>query len=777
MILLSHAGEYYRASTRFFTALSHEVVSIDVHKRLNAVKPTSRHTAAEATTGVTGYTVSGSRLSVESVLAPLLLFLIMVTGLYLRVLSIQVVPFYEDEYASALQVKGILETLKPTLPSGWVQWAEPVAYPYFVSLVWRLIDPGIAAGRLVSANLGILSILLAYSIGKRLKHRELGLVFALLVATNIWEITTSTYFRSYASADLAFLIMCYLAVRWLENRRPFTSYLLLLAATSIIAVAGHYLLALAVPAIALMPLLARLSDAIGSWAALMSRGTEGRAQRMRQWVRLNRSLVILTLFLGLVLGLVASASVQYGAFIAKGIGGLSKEFFTVLPDNIGITFRPFFAESLWASYGWWLLLVLLGGAVMLVQAGRRGAAIILMFTIPFIVLSTVFASLTVTSMFDRYLFPFNPALLLMVAFAVTAAGDRLAWLLMRFPFSALRQRVSLPSLLVPMALAFGLAAESPAFVVRFDQTRTVALIEAWIRARDERETPSYHRAAMYLKDHLGPDDVVLGTRTVDLAFELPHAKGYWLVGNPKELLLAGIRTDHVTINRYTGYPAITNLAQLLDATDRANVVWLMLPYFHDNSDSLTQSVWRFVHSQTRVLPAASDNTLQVFQWKPRTFRITPLTLVPQVYGNAFDVLLLDDYVVQLSSRPGSADWSGLHYRLPKLLSASGMAFIVSIKLDQTSTDVKNVKFDLILEEDDGDRWHVPSLMTVPVGGGWQMFFLPSSDLQFWPLGRNTKEQDRITSIRVEAHRARDLAFVATVTVHLMERSERKKPGV
>src|SRR3989337_67820 len=84
-------------------------------------------------------------------------------GLYLRTLSAREMPFNEDEYATALQTIGILKTGKPTLPSGWVQWSEPVALPYLVSFVWKMTGPAMMVGRLASVAVGTLSILAGYA--------------------------------------------------------------------------------------------------------------------------------------------------------------------------------------------------------------------------------------------------------------------------------------------------------------------------------------------------------------------------------------------------------------------------------------------------------------------------------------------------------------------------------------------------------------------------------------------------------------------------------------
>ena len=122
-------------------------------------------------------------------------FLVVAIGVYLRMTSVGSAPILEDEYTSAFQALGFMKTGKPILPSGFIQWSEPLVLPYIVSVLWQVTGVDIITARLLSVVVGTGSILLAYLIGKQLRNTSIGLVFAFFIATNQWSVASSTFFR------------------------------------------------------------------------------------------------------------------------------------------------------------------------------------------------------------------------------------------------------------------------------------------------------------------------------------------------------------------------------------------------------------------------------------------------------------------------------------------------------------------------------------------------------------------------------------------------------
>jgi len=704
----------------------------------------------------------------QPILITATLIVVLGIGLYLRLSSVNSALFFEDEYATAYQTLGIMETWKPTWPSGWVQWGEPVVLPYFMSFVWRVIGPDIMVGRLASVAVGMLSILMAYFLGRRLRGQVLGLVFAFLIATNLWSIASSTFFRSYALADLGFLCICYLSVVWLQGSRSLKSYLLVLVASGVITIIGHYMLLLLIPVVAMLPAVAKISDIIGE-RMRMSPLEQGQVKGAQFHIRLDTPMLVLLLSLMLVFILGTWLALQYGVLFAKAIGKVTGEFFEVIPEDARLTFKPFFVQSLQKFYSLRLLVLIIGGAfVMLVQVGRRGLALLLYFGFPFVVFSTLFASFTATDMFDRYMFPHNAVLLLLIAFLLVWVREYLAWGLAGVLPRVFREKALIMAGVVTFLLVLGLAIRSDAFLLRFDPTTTPASIEAWFRARNEPQTPSYHRVAMYIKENKAPNDVVLSTRGWEFPFELPDMEGYWVIDNPMEIGEGSIKTEDGFINRYTGHPAITNLGQFMDVIAEEKGVWLALPYFHNSPGCLTPGIWNFVHTHMRRISEASDNTIDVFRLEPGSFKVVPLVQVPEAYGNAWRVDELSDNSVRVWVNPGSVDWAGVQYSMPSLMDIRNIVFDLYIKLNEVEGEPQHINF--ILEEEDGDRWHTGHL-TLQSGQEGQRFFVGFSNLSFWPLGLGTEQPDHVKWLKVEFITLEQPTFTAQVKVSLVMTKE------
>ena len=115
---------------------------------------------------------------------------------------------------------------------------------------------------------------------------------------------------------------------------------------------------------------------------------------------------------------------ERGPLAVSLIGSITGEFFTVLPNDTTITFKPMFAQAFYDLYGPLLLLLIgVGTIIMVAETGRRGLTILFYFIIPTALFSTLFSSLTITTLFPRYVFPYNPALLLALAFTIVRLSE------------------------------------------------------------------------------------------------------------------------------------------------------------------------------------------------------------------------------------------------------------------------------------------------------------------------------------------------------------------
>lgn len=103
--------------------------------------------------------------------------------------------------------------------------AADVHPPLYYWQLWpwvRLAGDGEFAARLLSVALGVLTVAVAYALGKRLGGRSAGLAGALMLAVARFHIWWSQELRMHVLATLAVALTLYVTVRWLEEERKRT---------------------------------------------------------------------------------------------------------------------------------------------------------------------------------------------------------------------------------------------------------------------------------------------------------------------------------------------------------------------------------------------------------------------------------------------------------------------------------------------------------------------------------------------------------------------------
>jgi 4-amino-4-deoxy-L-arabinose transferase-like glycosyltransferase len=707
--------------------------------------------------------------SMPTIIFSLAFSLILATGLYLRLASIGSAPILEDEYTSAFQALGIMNTGRPTLPSGFIQWSEPLVIPYIVSALWQMTGVDIITARLLSVIVGTSSVFLAYLMGKRLHNTSIGLVFAFFIATNQWSVASSTFFRSYALAEFAFLAICYIGIRWIDVDRSLRGYLIVIAATLSFMFIGHYALIVALPSVLALPAISKLCDIINR--RIDSRPlTGGSTKSWGMMLNIRIDLTIVEILLYTILATAAAVWIifEQGSLAVSLIGNLTGEFFTVLPHDTTITFKPMFAQAFYDLYGPWLLFLIgFGTLIMLVQTGRRGLTIMVYFIIPVALFSTLFSSLTITTLFPRYVFPYNPALLLALSFTVVYLSEIAFRQLRTIAPKRLRFMSSKENWLPALICAIGIATVSSSLLLRIDVEPPAPSMDKWFRGPGEPITPAYNKVTDYIRTHMSPNDVILATRGWPFPFEFPELEGFWLMSVPLELSeLGDIEKDRLT-NRFTGYEAVTNLSAFLTLLEEEASGWVVIPYMHDSPHVMTPPVYDIIHTRLIHIPAASDTTISLFQWNADSVNLTPFTQKPEPYGNTRSIQANGNNVT-MSSMMGPLNWAGIRYDLQQTPLIQNLVFDVHIKLDQmTGSDA--VQFNFILEEDDGDRWHVPDYTSegyLPVRptGNWHRFSLRLSEFDFWPQFQKMQEPGRIKYLKIEAQNAENISFTAQIKV-------------
>lgn len=708
----------------------------------------------------------------ETIVFSCAFLLIVAIGIYLRMASVGSAPILEDEYTSAFQALGVMKTGKPILPSGFIQWSEPLVLPYIVSVLWQVTGVDIITARLLSVVVGIGSILLAYLMGKKLRSTSIGLVFAFFIATNQWSVASSTFFRSYALAELAFLAMCYVAIRWIDTNRSWKGYFIVISTTLSFMFIGHYALIVAFPSVLLLPVISKISDMMAK--RINSRPLRDGAKKpwgMMLNIRIDLTIIEIILYTLLATAVSVWIISEHGPLVVSLIGKITGEFFTVLPNDTTITFKPMFVQAFYDLYGPWLLLLIgVGTIIMIAETGRRGLTILAYFIIPIALFSTLFSSLTITTLFPRYVFPYNPALLLALAFTIVRLSEvilaQIRAMLPERPRSILPKENWMSALICAMVIA----TVSSSLLLTATVAPPTSSMDKWFRGPGEPVTPAYKKVTDYIRSNMSPDDAILATRGWPFPFELPDLEGFWLMSVPVELSeLGGSEKDRLT-NRFTGYKAITNLSAFLTLLEEKTSGWIVIPYMHNSPNVMTQPVYDIIHTRLIPIASASDPTISLFKWNADSVKLTPFTHQPELYGNTRSIQT-NGNTVTMSSTAGPLNWAGIRYDLEQTPQIQELVFDVHIKLDQLSGS-ESVQFNFILEEDDGDRWHVPDYtlegyLPVRPTGSWHRFSLRLSEFDFWPQFQKLQEPGRIKYLKIEAQNAENVSFIAQIKVNVV----------
>ena len=462
---------------------------------------------------------------------------------------------------------------------------------------------------------------------------------------------------------------------------------------------------------------------------------------------------------------------ERGPLAVSLIGSITGEFFTVLPNDTTITFKPMFAQAFYDLYGPLLLLLIgVGTIIMVAETGRRGLTILFYFIIPTALFSTLFSSLTITTLFPRYVFPYNPALLLALAFTIVRLSEVILVQIRaispeRLRFIPLKENW-MPALICAMVLA----TLSSSLLLRTNIEPPTSSMDKWFRGPGEPVTPAYNKVTDYIRTNMSPNDAILATRGWPFPFELPNLEGFWLMSVPVELSELGDSEKDRLTNRFTGYTAITNLSAFLTLLEEKASGWIVIPYMHNSPNVMTQPIYDIIHTRLIPIAAASDTTISLFKWNADSVKLTPFTHQPELYGNT-RTIKTNGNTLTMSSKAGPLNWAGIRYDLQQTPQIQDLVFDVHIKLDQL-TGSESVQFNFILEEDDGDRWHVPEYTSegyLPVRptGTWHRFSLRLSEFDFWPQFQKLQEPGRIKYLKIEAQKAENIDFIAQIKVNVV----------
>lgn len=534
-----------------------------------------------------------------------LLALLCLVGLYLRLYGIIEAPILEDEAATSLQTLGIMKTRVPTLPSGHIQWGEPPLIAYLAASLWIFTGVNIFYARLISVLISTLSIVMGYVIGREVNDNRLGFMVAFLLATNLWSIGWGRSFRSYSMAELGFLIFIAFSVKAVRSHDARRRYLLLFIESIIVTLLFHYLLfLLAIVLISYLIILAWITEFKKHVKLKITLPRRGHLQNLNISIKFSKKPTILLLVLGIVIVVGSWVLLLNSAPLVQIIGTVTGEFFVKLRQQ-SIRFHFFYVSALWEFYGPFLFLAFAGFPLLVIRKPRIGSFLLLSFVIPFFLLSSVFASLAITTPYRRYLMPFNAALLISLAFFSLCLADVLSAMLLRirnFPFPNLNKVL----FLVVMGMILILA--SHGFTLTFNLSHVTRDI------RDEPVTPNYDTVYDFIASHSSMDDAILTTKTDVAYFFLAGRPIYWLMSNPLEISEGGRIKDGKMTHYITGCQLISNLSDFIEVMKAHRNGWVIIPWFHEGPWSIDEELLSFIKANLELEQAASDQTIKVYRW-------------------------------------------------------------------------------------------------------------------------------------------------------------------
>lgn len=450
-------------------------------------------------------------------LAPLLLILILAGGYWLRAAHLSDGFLNVDEGISGIAAEAFAETGSPTMPSGKIYGRE--------ILSTALIASGISVfgfdefgARIAGVTFGMLTVLLAFFLGRAVADRRVGLVFAALMALSFVMIEYSTFARMYVFLAFFFTLTMYCAVRFFDQRSLL--WLSLTALSAVLCFLSHRIGFIALP----IPLLM----AMYAW-----RAEYGRIARTRL------SLIVAVLALLVLIG-IALFPLLHEAFLARVYQNQTPYRFGAMFSEIGRSYQ-LIADAL----GLAAALVPMGALFVaghLRRAGRDGVLLLLVYAFVGIALAVdiaIYSQAFGTGYRDRYVFLIMPLFLMLAAVAAVAA-DTLA-----------RLRGA------GVAFLIALIATTPAFAL-VPPAREVTALEREAFRSD-------------IADLLASGDYAVVGSSPELVMIYAKQPEYWLISHAGEIALYGRDGRY----HYTRSAILETLPELLALENERSVFVMM----------------------------------------------------------------------------------------------------------------------------------------------------------------------------------------------------------
>jgi len=189
------------------------------------------------------------------------LWVVLVIALMLRLYRLTSLSLWLDEGSSIRFSKLAVSQL---LGSAGIYDTHPPLYYLIVHYVLKLV-PDVAAGRLVSATVGTLSVLVIYVLGREIYSLRAGIVAAMLIAVSPLHIWYSQEARMYALLGLLGLVS-YLSLWLASNRQQWWLWPVYVLSTTLTLYTDYSAALVLVPQLVLLPLLSRRRQVLRKFA-------------------------------------------------------------------------------------------------------------------------------------------------------------------------------------------------------------------------------------------------------------------------------------------------------------------------------------------------------------------------------------------------------------------------------------------------------------------------------------------------------------------------------
>ncbi len=160
---------------------------------------------------------SGSRTGMAGMIVMIVMILVIIVAFALRVVyAIHISPF-SDEYITMLAARSVLETGWPVLPSG-LFYDHGILYVYLSALFLGCVGFTVDVARLTSAFVGVATVALTYTVGRRWFSRRTGVLAAWLLTWGSADIVWHGRARMYVLVQFAFLMGVFLLYEGLVRK-------------------------------------------------------------------------------------------------------------------------------------------------------------------------------------------------------------------------------------------------------------------------------------------------------------------------------------------------------------------------------------------------------------------------------------------------------------------------------------------------------------------------------------------------------------------------------